>query len=336
MSPSGRRLTLLIPGLLQSKLTDDVERSALERMLARSETRRLENNDHFQQLANLFGVQAGQGCSIPVAPITYLLECGIEARGHVLRADPVYYYADKDRVLLMAHEGIGLSRDEAEQLVETLNSHLAEDNLRIEIGHPMHWYINLADDPQLHTTSPDRVLGKDMHPFMPSGDRSRYWRRLMSELQMLLYNHPVNQARQAKGLLPVNSVWFWGEGRLPDVVQAPFSQVCSDDAFALGLAKRCNIPHFGSPTDANVWLQHASAPGHYLVVLGTQGDRAGIVASPGSESWQQGWFSSLIAGLRTGKIDSIHLWIGGDQMFTLERKYLWRFWRRRRSITSWE
>lgn len=333
MSSSGTQLTLLIPGLSQSKLTDNKERSALERMLARSDTQLLATCGYFPLLANLFGMQAGQGDSAPVAPITYLFECGIEARGYVLRADPVYYYADKDRVLLMAHEGLDLSMDEAVHLVDTLNAHLAEDNLRIEIGHPMHWYINLLDDPQLLTTSPDQVLGKDMHPFMPSGDRSRYWRRLMSELQMLLYTHPVNQTRQANGLLPVNSVWFWGDGRLPDGVQEPFSQVWSDDAFALGLAKRCHISHSHLPADATAWLQHACIPGHHLVVLGMQGDRAGIVANQRGETWQQGWFSSVMSGLRTGTIDSIRLWIGGDQLFTLERKHLWRFWRRKRLIT---
>ncbi|MCB1639923.1 MAG: hypothetical protein KDI15_13865, partial [Thiothrix sp.] len=38
------------------------------------------------------------------------------------------------------------------------------------------------------------------------------------ELQMLLHQHPVNQARERQGQLPVNSLWLWG---LNDPVYAP-------------------------------------------------------------------------------------------------------------------
>ena len=34
----------------------------------------------------------------------------------------------------------------------------------------------------------------------------------------ILKDHPVNQARIAKGLRPANSCWFWGEGRKPNLV----------------------------------------------------------------------------------------------------------------------
>jgi hypothetical protein len=40
-------------------------------------------------------------------------------------------------------------------------------------------------------------------------------RRLQNEMQMLLYTHPVNDARSARGVLPVNSFWLSGTGALP-------------------------------------------------------------------------------------------------------------------------
>ena len=40
-------------------------------------------------------------------------------------------------------------------------------------------------------------------------------RMLLNEVQVLLHQHPLNAARQTRGLPPVNSVWFWGAGRLP-------------------------------------------------------------------------------------------------------------------------
>src|SRR5690606_4093503 len=49
----------------------------------------------------------------------------------------------------------------------------------------------------------------------------RPWRRLVNELQMLWFDHPVNQAREARGLRPVNSVWLYGGGRPAQLSSAP-------------------------------------------------------------------------------------------------------------------
>ena len=40
----------------------------------------------------------------------------------------------------------------------------------------------------------------------------------MNESQKLLKNHPVNLAREAKGLQPANSIWLWGQGRSPQMI----------------------------------------------------------------------------------------------------------------------
>ena len=37
--------------------------------------------------------------------------------------------------------------------------------------------------------------------------------RFLNELQMLLFNLPINQQRQDDGLMQVNSVWFWNKHR---------------------------------------------------------------------------------------------------------------------------
>ncbi|WP_332775203.1 hypothetical protein [Polaromonas sp.] len=44
---------------------------------------------------------------------------------------------------------------------------------------------------------------------------ARSMRLLQNEMQMLLYTHPINDARAAKGLLTVNSFWISGTGALP-------------------------------------------------------------------------------------------------------------------------
>jgi hypothetical protein len=49
-----------------------------------------------------------------------------------------------------------------------------------------------------------------------------HWQRILTEIQMALYAHPLNQAREARGELLVSSLWLWGGGRA-----MPFNPDCS-------------------------------------------------------------------------------------------------------------
>jgi hypothetical protein len=50
---------------------------------------------------------------------------------------------------------------------------------------------------------------------MPRQPQAQALRRLQNEMQMLLYTHPINDARAAKGLPTINSFWISGTGELP-------------------------------------------------------------------------------------------------------------------------
>jgi 2,3-bisphosphoglycerate-independent phosphoglycerate mutase len=48
---------------------------------------------------------------------------------------------------------------------------------------------------------------------MPQGEASRELVYLMNQAQIILHNHPFNQARAKNGEDVINSVWFWGNGK---------------------------------------------------------------------------------------------------------------------------
>jgi hypothetical protein len=70
----------------------------------------------------------------------------------------------------------------------------------------------------LPTASLDRVRGQAVEAWMPQGERARPLRRLQNEMQMLLYTHPVNDNRAARGQTPVNAFWLSGTGSLPTTI----------------------------------------------------------------------------------------------------------------------
>jgi hypothetical protein len=61
------------------------------------------------------------------------------------------------------------------------------------------------------TTELSEVHGP-IHAHLPRGDHAKAWRRWLSEIQMLLHEHPVNAARDAAGRAPVTGLWLSGGG----------------------------------------------------------------------------------------------------------------------------
>ncbi len=70
-------------------------------------------------------------------------------------------------------------------------------------------YLSGMDASQLESFPPSFLANRNASAYLPDGEDSGQLRRLMTELQMLLHAHPVNEERERLGKLPVNSLWFW-------------------------------------------------------------------------------------------------------------------------------
>ena len=66
---------------------------------------------------------------------------------------------------------------------------------------------------------------------MPQGDGAMAWHAFMNEIQMFLFDHPINQDRIQRGLLSPNSIWFSGGGILPQSIQNPYTTIFSNASF---------------------------------------------------------------------------------------------------------
>jgi hypothetical protein len=92
------------------------------------------------------------------------------------------------------------------------------------------------------------VAGRNVEPFLPAGDDAPRWRRIFNETQIMLHRQACNESREARGELPINSVWFWGAGGPSGVaVKAPYATVWSDHPLAAGLAAASGMPSMLSP-----------------------------------------------------------------------------------------
>lgn len=108
-----------------------------------------------------------------------------------------------------------LSAAESDQLLTAMQPFFAQDGITLYPFEAGRWLAHGAVFDGLPSASPDRVLGRNLSPWMPTAAQASGLIRLVSEMQMLLYTHPLNDAREARGALTVNAIWFSGTGALP-------------------------------------------------------------------------------------------------------------------------
>jgi hypothetical protein len=135
------------------------------------------------------------------------------------RITPCHWQVGTDHIRMHDPQQLQLAADDSQALLAAVRPYFEQDGLALDWRGPTHWVARGPLFDQLALASLDRVAGRVLDPWIPRGPEARPLRRLQQEMQMLLYTHPVNDARQQAGLPPVNSFWADGPGALP--VDAP-------------------------------------------------------------------------------------------------------------------
>ena len=130
---------------------------------------------------------------------------------------PAHWLLGRDHVALADPQTLGLDEAESRALFDTVRDLFASEGFELVWGAPMRWYAAHESLASFPTASLDRAIGRSVEPWLQLDvarhPQARLLRRLQSEVQMTLYQHPVNEAREARGALPVNSFWLSGCGR---------------------------------------------------------------------------------------------------------------------------
>ena len=123
-----------------------------------------------------------------------------------------------DQVLMQDPAALELHDEHARELFAALQAWFADDGIELNLETPQRWLARGELFRDLVSASLDRVSGRDVAAWMPESAQASRLHRLQTEMQMLLYTHPVNDARAAQGLPAVNSFWVSGAGALPEAV----------------------------------------------------------------------------------------------------------------------
>lgn len=329
------RLTLCIPGLLlpEQALLDtarDLPLPALATLLGHGRIARLPSADHYAWLANA----CGWSC-LPAAALRLLGEGGEPADAAWWCLDPVHLKVHRRGIALDDPATLGLDPEDDAWLragVAPLFAPFGELH-----GHvPGHWYLRPRQAEMIETLPLPQAIARDLDPRQPAGPDGARWRAALADAQPVLHAHPANQQREAAGKQAINSLWPWGGGVLPAVIEpSPWAAIATSDPVLLGLARRLGalpapVPQcFADAADADlVVLETLAAPARSLDAIAWSEAVAQLDAD---------WFAPLVAALRAGRLTGLRIaGFGGERGLDVEvtRHDLWKFWRRPRGLAE--
>lgn len=268
----------------------------------------------------------------PLAPMTLEADGLAAGDDYWLRADPVHLHVMRDRIALVEPRLDDLTQDEASALAGAIQAHFGA-TFDLRVPHPQRGYLRRTLPLRLDTTPPSLAAGRAIDDALPRGDDAAGLKTLLNELQMLLHAHPVNQAREARGALPVNSLWLWGGGVRP-VKPANAPPLYAAQADCRAAAAWCGAAGEAPPARFDP-LMPASA----IVILDALETPARVGDALG---WREAlrqlecdWFAPQARSLRHLGTAGLHLLdpVQG-QSIRLRAADAWKVWRRPRALSA--
>jgi hypothetical protein len=267
----------------------------LERLLARADAPTAVTDwraDGFRLIAPQVTPMPGVGAAALYA------DFGIVDAGSVFLATPVHYVADMSSVRLPADGILSLSQAEADVLAVDFNCVWQDAGIRLLAGRrALYCAVDQALDATTH--DPEGVLDQRIDNHLPTGSDGPRLRRLMSEIEMWLFDHAVNRSRTSDAAAVVNGLWLWGGG--PALASLPPVEgwTAGDDPFFSAFPA---LPESSSDS------------------------ASGVVVTADMQSKR---LERSLADLRSGRIKRLDLSAGG-RCFSVGTGWNWRPWRRHR------
>lgn len=258
-----------------------------------------------------------------LAALRFWGQTGERPDAWVAAADPVYLEPRLDSLWLHAIAQNAITAAELGALIDHLQRTLGEDRRSGFTRLGAHSYLRSSAGFATARVSAAVVDQRNPGDFLPDGPTSAAYRNLLSEIEMALHEHEINQRRITNGRQPVNSLWIWGGGRAPPVACRHQPTLFADDPLLLGYWASASAP-------ARAW------PGDIASCLNAASDGFVAVVPPhsnGPESLVE-ILARLRGALRARRVSQLTLLFGDGLRADIRRSHAWRLWRRDRTLLS--
>ncbi len=318
-----KNLHLLIPDLfppqdIAAEACAGLKLPALEKLLARGAASTTAIDTLEERLCQAFAAEG-------VAPVRAAADGMDVGRGYWLCTDPVNLQLHRAQMVLQPD--VCSSVEEAIALCAILNEHFAEQGLSFHAPHAQRWYVRVDEAPQVTMYPLSRVAWRDVRPFQPQGSDALRWQGVMTEVQMLLHAHPLNQVREERNELTINSLWLWGGGRDAQL-QRGFDLVGGDSGLPGAFAQMAGVAR---STTLQALLESPSENGLWICAAAGEASQRGDVYAwrEAVQRVEHECAEPLLKALQTGRLQHLAVEVlqaGNARRFELTRGDAWKLW----------
>ena len=306
-----RKAVIVLPAAMAGRISSDGDRRWLFRSSLRVSDSPREIFARVLSAVGLAPVEEG------LAALRLWGQTGDRPNVWVAAADPVHLEARLDHLCLYALTGAQWPGSDLRAIFDFLQKSLGDDTsfAFVRVGK----YGYLRGDEALATASVSAAVidGQEPDEFMPSGESAAGYHRLSGEMQMCLHDHEINLRREAQGLMPVNSVWFWGGGKAPQKKVQKLPLLFGDDPLFKGYWESCTGVMGPWPGNFAKCLDIAIKD---LVVVTPASDKGGDSLAA--------YIEELRGLLKTGRLNKLVLLFRDGLTAEVGRFDAFRLWRR--------
>jgi len=276
-----------------------------ERLLAGADAHRTVLDWRREAFAGI--AAGGEAYPGPCAAALYRA-CGAVDAAAAFLATPVEYRPTMSSVQLAPGGVLRLDGAQASQLAQDFNRIFAGGEQRLAASAEGALFCLFDRAVAASTHDPWEAQGLDIGAFQAAGADGPRLRRLMSEMEMWLFEHAVNRERARRGQAALGGLWLWGGCAPPPRPPRLTGWAAGADVLFGALDRQTEFPRDG---------------------------RSGVVvldAPPGSAAWrgaEERWILPAIEALGAGTLGRIAV-SAGRRLAGIRAGHRLRFWRRRR------
>lgn len=268
--------------------------------------------------------------------------CGLDPdNGMWFVVNPTHIQIARTHLQMGDVRQLDLSPTEARALFDSARPCFEELGYALAWGTHDTWFMRADEWTDLATASPDAAVNMNLTDWMPAGSQARAFRKLQNDVQVTWFTDPANAAREARGQLPINSFWPWGNASMATEhaiqlvakaagkpIAPPRVAAFETPGWLTALAER----RLDTLAGVDALLDD---DGHWLLACGN-------VAAPGIAADWAGWlaqmqrletglFAPLLAALGAGRVKTLRLVLShrdGHLDLTTTPMAQRKFWRR--------
>jgi hypothetical protein len=219
---------VVLPAAIDSSVTD----KGLRRWLARADI--VVQDEPQEILPRVLRAISAPATTDGLAALRLWGQTGDRPNAWITAADPVHIEAGLDHLRLHCLWPDEWQDRELRLLFDELQEALADDDTLGFVRVGARGYLRSDTPMPTALLSPANINGRDLRDRLPTDPTATNYHRLLSEIQMILHNSPVNQQRAEQGKRAINSLWIWGGGTASPDQPRDIPPLFADDAVFRG------------------------------------------------------------------------------------------------------